>query len=79
MAEAVLVLMPQGWLGSRDTVLHSGEGAVSTARWAGNLIAWANDRGVKARSQHPQPEQKWTPASGECATKRFGHSCGLHS
>ena len=51
IAEGVLVLLPQGWLGSRDTVLHSGEGAVSTARWAGNLIAWANDRGVKARSQ----------------------------
>ena len=37
----------QGWLGNKDTVLHSGEGVVSIARWAGKLVAWANDRGVK--------------------------------
>lgn len=39
--------MLQGWLGNKDTVLHSGEGVVSIARWAGKFVAWANDRGVK--------------------------------
>ena len=39
--------MRQGWLGNKDTVLHSGEGVVSIARWAGKFVAWANDRGVK--------------------------------
>ena len=37
----------QGWLGSKDTILHSGEGPVQNIRWSGNLIAWANDLGVK--------------------------------
>ena len=39
----------QGWLGNRDTILHSGEGAISIARWAGKLVAWANDKGIKVR------------------------------
>jgi len=42
----------QGWLGNRDSVLHSGEGSISIARWAGKLVAWANDKGVKVR--HPK-------------------------
>jgi len=42
-----LLLNSRGWLGSKDHLLHSGEGAVRTARWAGALIAWANDAGVK--------------------------------
>ena len=39
----------QGWLGNRDTMLHSGEGAISIARWAGKLVAWANDKGIKVK------------------------------
>ncbi|ACO67807.1 predicted protein [Micromonas commoda] len=31
----------------RDVVLHAGEGPVRRVRWAGTLIAWANDVGVK--------------------------------
>lgn len=42
--------MLQGWLGNKDTVLHSGEGVVSIARWSGKFVAWANDRGVKVNS-----------------------------
>lgn len=42
-----LVLNSKGWFGSRDTVLHSGEGAVHAVKWRGPLIAWANDSGVK--------------------------------
>ena len=37
----------QGWLGSKDTILHSGEGPIQDIKWSGNLIAWANDLGVK--------------------------------
>lgn len=40
----------QGWLGSKDSVVHSGEGPIHVARWSGNYIAWANDLGVKVSS-----------------------------
>ncbi|KAL1748674.1 hypothetical protein HDZ31DRAFT_79534 [Schizophyllum fasciatum] len=42
-----LVHRERGWLGPRDTVLHTGEGPIWQARWRGRLIAWANDAGVK--------------------------------
>ncbi|KAI0748728.1 vacuolar assembling protein VPS41 [Daedaleopsis nitida] len=42
-----LVLHEKGWLGYKETVLHSGEGPVWQVRWRENLIAWANDLGVK--------------------------------
>lgn len=38
-----LVLHEKGWLGHKETVLHSGEGPIWSVRWRGNLIAWAND------------------------------------
>lgn len=38
----------QGWLGIKDTVLHSGEGAIRCVRWSASLIAWANAVSVKA-------------------------------
>ena len=38
-----LVLHEKGWLGYKETVLHSGEGPVWQVRWRDNLIAWAND------------------------------------
>ena len=44
---AQLVLNSKGWMGSRDHVLHAGEGTVRCVRWCGALIAWANDLGVK--------------------------------
>jgi hypothetical protein len=37
----------QGWLGSKDVILHSGEGPIQEIKWSGSLIAWANDQGVK--------------------------------
>lgn len=40
-------LCKQGWLGSKDAILHSGEGPIQGIRWSGSLIAWANDQGVK--------------------------------
>lgn len=42
-----LVLNEKGWLGNKDTVLHSGEGTILGVKWQNNLIAWANERGVK--------------------------------
>ena len=38
-----LVLHEKGWLGHKETTIHSGEGPIWTARWRGTLIAWAND------------------------------------
>ena len=38
-----LVLREKGWLGHKETILHSGEGPVWLVRWRGRLIAWAND------------------------------------
>ncbi|KAG1870933.1 vacuolar assembling protein VPS41 [Suillus tomentosus] len=43
-----LVLREKGWLGHKETVLHSGEGPVWHVRWREHLIAWANDsQGVR--------------------------------
>ena len=41
----------QGWLGSKDAMLHAGEGTIQTARWSGTLVAWANNIGVKVPFQ----------------------------
>ncbi|KAJ1019474.1 hypothetical protein NDA16_004591 [Ustilago loliicola] len=37
----------KGWLGHKESVLHSGEGPIWTTRWRGNMIAWASDKGVR--------------------------------
>ncbi|BBN13098.1 vacuolar protein sorting-associated protein 41 [Marchantia polymorpha subsp. ruderalis] len=42
-----LMFYTKGWFGSRDQVLHSGEGPVHAVKWRTSLIAWANDVGVK--------------------------------
>jgi hypothetical protein len=42
-----LVLQVKGWMGHKETILHTGEGPIWQARWRGRLIAWANDLGVK--------------------------------
>ncbi|CAL1697418.1 unnamed protein product [Somion occarium] len=42
-----LVMHEKGWLGHKETLLHSGEGPIWQTRWRGRLIAWANDLGVK--------------------------------
>jgi len=43
-----LVVSSRGWFGSRDTIVHAGEGPISTIANSGSLVAWANDVGVKA-------------------------------
>lgn len=42
-----LILQEKGWLGFHEKILHSGEGPIWAISWRGNLIAWANDLGVK--------------------------------
>lgn len=45
--ECKLVLSHRGTFEPRHVTLHSGEGPVSSVRWRGTLIAWANAKGVK--------------------------------
>ncbi|KAK4049400.1 Vacuolar protein sorting-associated protein 41 [Microbotryomycetes sp. JL201] len=42
-----LIMHEKGWLGHKETVLHSGEGPIWATAWSGTLIAWANDAGVR--------------------------------
>mmetsp|Transcript_7798 Transcript_7798/g.14869 ORF Transcript_7798/g.14869 Transcript_7798/m.14869 type:complete len:939 (+) Transcript_7798:56-2872(+) len=41
------IIRTKSWIGNKDNVLHAGEGPIWTVKWRGNLIAWANDLGVK--------------------------------
>ena len=68
-----------GWLGSiglgsntgKDTVLHSGEGAVRTIKWSlsGKYVVWVNEKGIKIMRSNLRLE------SGEAdfAWKRMSH------
>ena len=42
-----LVVNSRGWFGSKDVVVHSGEGPITVLACAGPTLAWANDLGVK--------------------------------
>lgn len=42
-----LFLNTKSWLGYSKQVLHDGEGPIHAVKWRTNLIAWANDAGVK--------------------------------
>lgn len=68
-----------GWLGSmglgtnagKDTILHSGEGTISTIKWSlsGKYVAWINEHGIKIMRSHMHLES----ADSEIAWKRLGH------
>jgi hypothetical protein len=68
-----------GWLGSiglggnsgKDTVLHSGEGTISTIKWSlsGKYIAWINEQGIKVMRSSLHLES----ADAEFAWRRIGH------
>ena len=68
-----------GWLGSigigqntgKDTVLHSGEGSISTIKWSlsGRYIVWVNEQGIKIMRTNLYLE----PVESESAWKRIGH------
>ncbi|KAH9468700.1 hypothetical protein Pst134EA_009234 [Puccinia striiformis f. sp. tritici] len=42
-----LTLHEKGWLGNKETILHSDEGSIWSAEWKNNLVVWANDTGVR--------------------------------
>jgi hypothetical protein len=68
-----------GWLGTiglggnevKDTILHSGEGAISTISWSltGKFVVWINEKGVKIMRSNLHLES----ADSESAWKRIGH------
>lgn len=68
-----------GWLGSmglgantgKDSILHSGEGTISTIKWSlsGKYVVWLNEHGIKIMRSKLQLES----ADAEDAWKRIGH------
>ncbi|KAI9813686.1 MAG: Vacuolar protein sorting-associated protein 41 [Thelocarpon impressellum] len=68
-----------GWLGSiglgsntgKDTVLHSGEGAISTIKWSrtGKYVVWINEQGIKIMRSNLRLDS----ADSESAWKRISH------
>ncbi|PWN54103.1 hypothetical protein IE53DRAFT_39224 [Violaceomyces palustris] len=42
-----LVQREKSWFGHKEIVLHAGEGPIWSVEWRANLIAWANDKGVR--------------------------------
>ncbi|KAL4873523.1 hypothetical protein BDV12DRAFT_160205 [Aspergillus spectabilis] len=68
------------WLGTfglggntgKDTVLHSGEGAISTVKWSlsGKYVAWVNEEGIKIMRSNLHLD----PADSEFAWKRVSHT-----
>ena len=67
------------WLGSmglgansgKDTVLHSGEGTISTIRWSlsGKYVVWVNEEGIKIMRSNLHLES----SESEFAWKRVSH------
>lgn len=68
-----------GWLGNiglggnagKDTILHSGEGTISTIKWSltGKYVVWINEHGIKIMRSNLHLES----ADSESAWKRLGH------
>ncbi|KAF1946706.1 vacuolar assembly protein-like protein [Clathrospora elynae] len=68
----------QGWLGAiglgghggKDTVLHSGEGAISAIKWSlsGKFVSWSNEHGIRIMRTNLHLDG----ADSECAWKRIG-------
>ena len=68
-----------GWLGSiglgsntgKDTILHSGEGTISTIKWSlsGNYVVWVNEKGIKIMRSNLHLES----AEVDFAWKRMRH------
>ncbi len=68
-----------GWLGAfglgsntgKDTILHSGEGAIRTIQWSlsGNYVVWVNEKGIKLMRSNLHLETN----ESESAWKRISH------
>ncbi|GAB7365841.1 hypothetical protein MBLNU230_g7173t1 [Neophaeotheca triangularis] len=73
-----------GWLSSfglgsntgKDTVLHSGEGAISTIKWSltGKWVVWVNEEGIKIMRSHLKLDSE----SSEDMWKRIAHAQKPH-
>ncbi|GAA94488.1 uncharacterized protein L969DRAFT_83952 [Mixia osmundae IAM 14324] len=59
----LLTMHEKGWLGSKEVVIHSGEGAILAIQWRGTLIAWANEQGVRIWDTHSQEMVTLLPRS----------------
>lgn len=69
-----------GWLGSmglgsnngKDTILHQGEGTISTIKWSmsGKWVVWVNEEGIKIMRSHLRLDSE----SSEDAWKRIAHA-----
>ena len=69
-----------GWLGSiglgsnsgKDTVLHSGEGSISTIRWSlsSKWVVWVNEEGIKIMRSHLRLDSE----ASEDAWRRIAHA-----
>lgn len=69
-----------GWLGSmglganngRDTILHQGEGTISTIKWSmsGKWVVWVNEEGIKIMRSHLRLDSE----SSDDAWKRIAHA-----
>jgi hypothetical protein len=67
------------WLGSiglgtntgKDTILHSGEGAIGTIKWSlsGKYVVWVNEEGIKIMRSNLHLDS----ADSELAWKRISH------
>ncbi|KAG9017435.1 Vacuolar protein sorting-associated protein 41 [Tulasnella sp. JGI-2019a] len=42
-----LVMHEKGWLGHKESLIHSNEGPIWAIAWRSTLIAWANDVGIR--------------------------------
>lgn len=68
-----------GWLGAiglgsntgKDTILHSGEGSITTIKWSnsGKFVVWVNEQGVKIMRSHLKLES----VDADSAWKRIAH------
>eukprot|EP00210_Caulerpa_lentillifera_P007525 g7190.t1 len=69
-----LTLSSQGWLGSKNTILHSSHGPIHQVKWFSNFIAWTNDQCIRVynMTSHDyfilmeRPQQSCSMESSNC-------------
>ena len=72
-----LTLNSKGWFTSKDTLLHQGEGSITTIAWQGAFIAWANNMGVKVIDANSQQHITFIDRPNEDAVKAGACKCSL--
>lgn len=50
-----------GWFGHKETIIHKNEGTIYAIKWFKNLIAWANDQGVKIYNVQDNEKLSYIP------------------